>query len=246
MEKNDSGLQLAKYVRDTLHNSFVRIILHTGQPGEAPEESVIMDYDINDYKIKSDMTDLKMFVTTMVGLRNYRDLIALEASKVVMKYKNDQLQEEIIKRQQIENELRDHRDNLEKLVAERTNELAKVNVLLQEDIVRREQIEEELIKSKEAAESANNAKSTFIYNMSHEFRTPLNGILGYTSLLKDDKRLISGQKEDIQIIQDCGEQLLTLIDDVLDMSKIEAGKLELIPKPFRFPAFLKNVVNFLA
>ncbi|MDM8562602.1 hypothetical protein QUF54_04535, partial [Candidatus Marithioploca araucensis] len=75
------------------------------------EESVIMDYDINDYKIKSDMTDLKMFVTTMVGLRNYRDLIALEASKVVMKYKNDQLQEEIIKRQQIENELRDHRDN---------------------------------------------------------------------------------------------------------------------------------------
>ncbi|MDM8562603.1 ATP-binding protein [Candidatus Marithioploca araucensis] len=124
--------------------------------------------------------------------------------------------------------------------------MAKVNVLLQEDIVRREQIEEELIKSKEAAESANNAKSTFIYNMSHEFRTPLNGILGYTSLLKDDKRLISGQKEDIQIIQDCGEQLLTLIDDVLDMSKIEAGKLELIPKPFRFPAFLKNVVNFFS
>jgi len=246
MEKNDSGLQFAKYVRDTLHNSFVRIILHTGQPGEAPEESVIMDYDINDYKIKSDMTDLKLFVTTMVGLRSYRDLIALEASKVLLKDKNDQLQEEITKRQQVENELRDHRDNLENLVAKRTNELAKVNVLLQEDIARREQIEKELIRSKEAAEAANNAKSTFIYNISHEFRTPLNGILGYTSLLKDDEGLKGEQKEDIQIIQNCGEHLLTLIDDVLDLSKIEAGKLELIPKPFRFPDLLKNVVNFFS
>lgn len=57
MESDDSGLQLVKYIRDELKNKFVRIILRTGQPGQAPEENVIIDYDINDYKTKEELTD---------------------------------------------------------------------------------------------------------------------------------------------------------------------------------------------
>lgn len=81
MENNDSGFQVVKYVRETLKNKFIRIILRTGQPGEAPEESVILDYDINDYKLKTELTQRKLFTTLVVGLRTYHDLMTLEINK---------------------------------------------------------------------------------------------------------------------------------------------------------------------
>ena len=63
MEKNDSGLMVVKYIRDNLKNHLMRIVLHTGQPGEAPEESVIINYDINDYRLKSEMSQSGLFGT---------------------------------------------------------------------------------------------------------------------------------------------------------------------------------------
>ena len=74
------------------------------------------------------------------------------------------------------------------------------------------------------AETANRAKSEFLANMSHELRTPLNGVLGYAQILKADKYLTSDHQESLSNIQQCGEHLLMLIDDVLDLSKIEAKK----------------------
>ncbi|MBD1909367.1 MULTISPECIES: ATP-binding protein [unclassified Leptolyngbya] len=87
------------------------------------------------------------------------------------------------------------------------------------------------------------AKSQFLANMSHELRTPLNGILGYAQILKRHKTLSDSQKNGLSVINQCGEHLLTLINDVLDISKIEARKMELHPKNFRFPEFLEGVAD---
>ena len=99
----------------------------------------------------------------------------------------------------------------------------------------------ELKKAKEAADAANQAKSEFLANMSHELRTPLNGILGYAQILQRDKTTTPKQQDGLSIIRQCGSHLLTLINDVLDISKIEAQKLEFYPNPFHFEMFLQGV-----
>ncbi len=101
----------------------------------------------------------------------------------------------------------------------------------------------ELKIAKEAADQANRAKSDFLSNMSHELRTPLNGILGYTQLFEKDATLNPKQQEGIQIISQCGEHLLTLIEDILDLSKIEAQKLELYPNPLCLLPFLQGITE---
>ncbi len=102
---------------------------------------------------------------------------------------------------------------------------------------------QQLEKLKEGAEAANNAKSEFLTNMSHELRTPLNGILGYTQILARDEELNATQSRAVNIIHTSGEHLLTLINDILDLSKIEAGKMELHPADFHLPNFLEGIIG---
>jgi PAS domain S-box-containing protein len=90
----------------------------------------------------------------------------------------------------------------------------------------------ELLQARRAAEAANQAKSIFLANMSHELRTPLNAILGFTQLMDGDPNLTPGQQENLGIINQSGEHLLALINDVLEMSKIEAGQVRLREKSF--------------
>lgn len=101
----------------------------------------------------------------------------------------------------------------------------------------------QLKRSKELADTANRAKSKFLANMSHELRTPLNGILGYAQILLRDRDATPSQLKHFQVIQQCGNHLLNLINDVLDIAKIEANRLELVPETFYLFPFLDSLAE---
>ncbi len=105
---------------------------------------------------------------------------------------------------------------------------------------------EELIASREAAEAANRAKSTFLATMSHEIRTPLHGVLGMADLLATTTDLDEKQTNFVNMIGECGNNLLAIITDILDFSKIEAGKLELDNSEFAIGEFVKKTCNVYA
>jgi PAS domain S-box-containing protein len=114
------------------------------------------------------------------------------------------------------------------------------------DITARREADRALRAAKEAADEASRAKTQFLASMSHELRTPLNGILGYTQILRRDTALSEKQRSGLGIIHQSAEHLLALINDVLDLAKIEARKLELHPSEFGLLEFCQNVAEVFA
>jgi signal transduction histidine kinase/ActR/RegA family two-component response regulator len=106
----------------------------------------------------------------------------------------------------------------------------------------RKQLENELVRAKEKAEESDRLKSAFLANMSHEIRTPMNGILGMTQLLANPEILQEQRKEYVELINKNSDTLLNLIDDIIDVSKIEAGQMKIIHKGFRLNGLFEQVM----
>jgi len=121
----------------------------------------------------------------------------------------------------------------------------QTNLLLQE-IEAHKQTDAELQRAKEAAEAANLAKSRFVTGMSHELRTPLNSILGYAQILHVDATIPPARKDAIGVIRRSGEHLLSLIDGLLDIAKIEAGKMRLASDELALGEFLEQIISMFA
>lgn len=109
------------------------------------------------------------------------------------------------------------------------------------DITQQQQMQDELRAAKEQAESANRAKSAFLANMSHELRTPLNSVLGFAQILEHAPGLTAEQRRHVQSIRRGGDYLLTLINDILDLAKIEAGRFDVFFEPFDLPGLFYNL-----
>ncbi|HEV2611771.1 MAG TPA: AAA family ATPase [Noviherbaspirillum sp.] len=113
------------------------------------------------------------------------------------------------------------------------------------DLTERKRAEAER-EARHAAEAANRAKSAFLATMSHELRTPLNSILGYAQILERDQVLGERQLAGVNVIRKSGEHLLTLINDILDLAKIEAGRMELVPVDIPLARFVQNIIEIVA
>jgi len=140
---------------------------------------------------------------------------------------NQLIAKDITERKKVEEELKNNKVRLEKLVKKRTKDLEKTN--------------RELKKSKEEADSANKAKSEFLSRMSHEIRTPLNAVLGYSQILLGKNYLEPEDQDSVKGISTSGSHLLELIDEVLDMSKIEANLMEINASDFDLNELLKSI-----
>ncbi len=197
METNTAGLDLVKYIRDKLGYRFVQIILRTGYPGYAPEREVIVSYEINDYKTKTELTSFKLFTLILASLRAYDSVTDLEALRL----------------------------NLEAKVKVRTAELEQKNLQIME---------------------MDQMKTRFFSNISHEFRTPLTLIMGPVDEMLDSEELKGTERSKVERMHRNAQRLLSLINQLMDLSKLDAGSLKLELSEGDIVGYLKPVISGFA
>lgn len=235
METNSAGLMVAKHIREVLQNDQVRIILRTGQPGQAPEESVILAYDINDYKTKTELTQQKLFTTIMSALRSYRDITTIKASRAELQllYAN---------------------------LAKRNAELKKANQQLQEEIVERQKLEairleqerlrienEFLEKQSRELAKLNADKDKFFSIVAHDLKNPFQPLLGYSELLFLAPEMLSpGKIQQIgTLIHDSAKNIYDLLENLLQWARMQMGRMVYQPVVLNFAEIVAQNIKLL-
>lgn len=257
------GLRLKEF--DATYEAF----LHTIHPDDraaveaAYSESLregLDSYEIEHRIIRRDSGEIRIVYEKCTHVKDTSGRIVRSVGMV----------QDITERKQVEKKLKEYQENLKKLVERRTAELLKVNKQLKSEIIEhknteialreheeelkkhREHLEElveertaELAVAKEQAESADRLKSAFLASMSHELRTPLNSIIGFTSIVLQGMSgpLNDEQTKQLDMVHDSSHHLLNLINDILDVSKIEAGQLEVVFEPFDMREAIEKVVR---
>ncbi len=184
-----------------------------------------------------DMTERRRAEVELDKYRSHLEDLVIERT-FKLEAANAQLQSEIAERKRMEEELRKSKDELEQKVNERTEDLFKANKKLQVEIAEHQ-------KARKAAEAAAEAKAAFLANMSHELRTPLNAVIGFSSLLLDDN-LTQTQKEYINSIRNGGQALLSIISDILELSKAEKEKISIECQPFSLKHCVGEAMDLVA
>ena len=216
METPDAGLRLVRHIREELGNHRIRIILRTGQPGDAPERDVVLSHDINDYKSKADLTAQKMFTTLVSALRAWRDITTIGS---------------------LNRELSELNASLEQKVAERTHKLEESAAALARSTQRAETA---LSRETEAKRQLRQ----FLSMVSHEFRTPLAIIDSSAQMLRlrAEKSDPPGLPR-IDTIRGGVQRLLGLIDTCLADEQLDSGRIILHEKAFDLAPMIHVAVS---
>ena len=215
---NDAFVQISGYHREDLIGKNPRVL----QSGKTPEATYIAMWDLLKQGLpwKGEFINKRRDGSEYVEFANITPL--RQADGRITHYVA--VKDDVTEKKRIGKELDQHRHHLQALVEQRTAELT---------VAQRQ------------AETANQAKSAFLANMSHEIRTPMNAIIGLTHLLKRTGATTPDQLIRLNKIDDAGKHLLSIINDILDLSKIEAGKLQLESTDFHLSAILDNVASII-
>jgi len=213
MEANDSGLKVAKYIREELKNETVRIVLRTGQPGQVPEEEVVLNYDINDYKTKLELTQKKLFTTIVSSLRAYRDLVALAESQAALNTLNSQLK--VFNR------------TLEQQVSDRTRSLVH-------EVEERE-------KAEEALKLYIHALTHDLRNPVTGMTNVLHSLLNHN--LADDLSSVRIPLSVLERMSAGCDRQLKMINSLLETRTIELWGVSLQPAPFSLSALIPEIIE---
>lgn len=198
METSDAGLKLVRHIRDDLGNRRMRIILRTGQPGEAPERDVVLAYDVNDYKSKAELTAQKLFTALVGAVRAWRDIVTIAA---------------------LNEQLAALNAGLETKVAERTRELESSR-----DALARAKDRAELALSRET--EARGQLRQFLSMVSHEFRNPLAIIDSAAQMLAlKAEKCDPSMMPRLATIRDAVGRLVDLIDTCLADEQLDSGRI---------------------